>query len=100
MELRRAVLAVAGRRPVRSLAPWPEGHRWAALVTHDLDVVEWWGLFPLLRMAQLATKGDWNLFARVAPGRQAQRRPGSSDAEECTPCFSSRPITGSERPGS
>lgn len=65
-ELRRAVLAVAGRRPVRSLAPWPEGHRWAALVTHDLDVVDWWGLFPLLRMAQLGMKGDWNLLARVA----------------------------------
>ena len=53
------MLAVAGRRPVRSLAPWPEGHRWAALLTHDLDVVDWWGLFPLLRMAELATKGDW-----------------------------------------
>ncbi len=65
-ELRRAVLAVAGRRPVRALAPWPEGHRWAALVTHDLDVVDWWGLFPMLRMAQLGVKGDWNLLARVA----------------------------------
>jgi hypothetical protein len=66
VELRRAVLAVAGRRPVRSLAPWPEGHRWAALVTHDLDVVEWWALFPLLRMAELGMKGAWNLAARVA----------------------------------
>jgi hypothetical protein len=71
IELRRAALAVAGRRPVRSLAPWPEGHRWAAAVTHDVDVVEWWPLFPLLRMAQLARKGDWDLFARVA--RAAKR---------------------------
>jgi hypothetical protein len=74
LELRRAALAVAGRRPVRSLAPWPEGHRWAAAVTHDLDVVEWWPLFPLLRMAQLGMKGDWSLFARVA--RAARRSIG------------------------
>jgi hypothetical protein len=74
VELRRAALAVAGRRPVRSLAPWPEGHRWAAAVTHDVDVVEWWPLFPLLRMAQLAMKGDWDLFRRVA--RAARRSIG------------------------
>ena len=74
LELRRAALAVAGRRPVRSLEPWPEGHRWAAAVTHDLDVVEWWLLFPLLRMAQLARKGEWDLFARVA--RAARRSIG------------------------
>jgi hypothetical protein len=75
-ELRRAALAVAGRRPVRSLAPWPEGHRWAALVTHDLDIVDWWGLFPLLRMAQLGAKGNWDLAARVA---RAARRSISRD---------------------
>ena len=77
-ELRRAVLAVAGRRPMRSLAPWPEGHRWAALVTHDLDVVEWWALFPMLRMAELGRKGDWNLFARVARAARRSLGPGSS----------------------
>jgi hypothetical protein len=74
LELRRAALAVAGRRPVRSLAPWPEGHRWAAAMTHDLDVVEWWPLFSLLRMAQLSMKGDWDLFRRVA--RAARRSIG------------------------
>jgi hypothetical protein len=74
LELRRAVLAVAGRRPVRSLAPWPDGHRWAAIMTHDLDVVEWWPLFPLLRMGQLGMKGAWDLFARV--GRAAKRSIG------------------------
>jgi hypothetical protein len=65
-ELRRAVLAVAGRRPVRTLAPWPEGHRWAVLVTHDLDVVDWWALFPLLRMMELGVKGSWELVGRVS----------------------------------
>lgn len=70
-ELRRAVLAVAGRRPVRSIAPWPDGHRWAALVSHDLDVVDWWTIFPVLRMIELASKGSWNLVGRV--GRCARR---------------------------
>jgi hypothetical protein len=74
MEFRRSVLAVAGRKPVRSLAPWPEGHRWAAAVSHDLDVVEWWPLFPLLRMTQLAMKGTWELAGRV--GRAARRSIG------------------------
>ena len=65
-ELRRAAVAVAERRPMRFLVPWPGGYRWAALVTHDLDVVEWWALFPLLRMAELGRKGAWKLTARVA----------------------------------
>jgi hypothetical protein len=73
-ELRRAVLSVAGRRPVRSLAPWPHGHRWAALMSHDLDVVDWWALVPLLRMAQLGVKGSWDLVGRVA--RAARRNLG------------------------
>ncbi|MEA2723148.1 MAG: hypothetical protein QOH59_919 [Gemmatimonadales bacterium] len=74
VELRRAALAVAGRRPVRSLAPWPDGHRWAAALTHDLDVVEWWPLFPVLRLAELARRRNWTLFARVA--RAARRSIG------------------------
>jgi hypothetical protein len=71
VELRRAVLAVAERRPVRCVAPWPEGHRWAALVTHDLDVVDRWALFSLLRMAELGNRGAWDLVRRV--GRALQR---------------------------
>ncbi len=70
-ELRQAVLAVAGRRPVRTLAPWPERHRWAAVVSHDLDVVDWWPLFPMLRIAQLGAKGNWDIVSRVA--RAARR---------------------------
>ncbi|MGH7507838.1 MAG: hypothetical protein ACREMZ_00020 [Gemmatimonadales bacterium] len=66
MELRRAAIAVAQRRPIRLLAPWPNGHRWAALVTHDLDVVEWWPLFSLRRMAELVRKRAWRLTAKVA----------------------------------
>jgi hypothetical protein len=79
LELRRAVLGVAERRPVRSVAPWPNGHRWAALVTHDLDVVDWWALFPLLRMAELGMKGAWDLAGRVsrAARRNIRRDPVS-----------------------
>jgi hypothetical protein len=51
--LRSAALAVAGRRPIRLLAPWPQGRRWAAAFTHDLDIVAWWPLFTLLRLAEL-----------------------------------------------
>lgn len=79
VELRRAVAAVAERRPLRLVAPWPNGYRWAAIITHDLDVVEWWGLFPLLRMAELGKKGAWGLTRRVAraAGRSIGRDPVS-----------------------
>lgn len=55
--LRQAVVAAAGRRAVRVFAPWPEGRRWAAAFTHDLDIVAAWPLFTLLRLVELARKG-------------------------------------------
>jgi hypothetical protein len=56
--LQRAAMAAAGRRQMRLAAPWPGGHRWAAALTHDLDVVAWWPLFTLLRLAELGRKGQ------------------------------------------
>jgi hypothetical protein len=56
-ELAAAVRRAAGRRPIRFVAPWPNGHRWAAALTHDLDVVSWWPAFTALRLAELARKG-------------------------------------------
>lgn len=56
--LRDAVLSAAGRRAVRLAAPWPEGRRWAAAFTHDLDVVAWWPLFAGARAVELARKGE------------------------------------------
>lgn len=53
-----AVQRAAGRRPAFQLAPWPEGRRWAAALTHDLDVVQWWPAFTALRLAELARKGE------------------------------------------
>lgn len=63
--LRKAVLEVAGRRPVALLQPWPGGHRWGAALTHDLDVVEWWPAFTALRIAELTSKSEWRLIGRV-----------------------------------
>lgn len=63
--LRKAVLDVAENRPIALLQPWPDGHRWAAALTHDLDVVEWWPAFTALRLAELAGKSEWRLVRAV-----------------------------------
>jgi len=53
-----AVAQAAGRRPCFQVAPWPQGKRWAAALTHDLDVVDWWPAFTTLRVAELTRKGQ------------------------------------------
>lgn len=58
-----AIRAAAGRRPVRTIDPWPNGRRWAAALSHDLDVVAWWPVFTALRLAELATRRE---LARAA----------------------------------
>jgi hypothetical protein len=63
---REAVRAAAGRRPVAVAAPWPEGRRWAVAVTHDLDVVDHWPAFALLRLAELMRRGHLGIGLRVA----------------------------------
>jgi len=65
-DLRAAVVASAGRRPTAFLTPWPDGKRWAAAITHDLDVVDLWPVFTALRMAELARKGELRRLARTA----------------------------------
>jgi hypothetical protein len=65
VKLRAAVIAAADRRPVRVLAPWPDGRRWAAAITHDLDVVAGWPIFTLLRLAELGRRGHGRLLGRV-----------------------------------
>lgn len=57
IELRTAVVAAAGRRPVALVAPWPQGRRWAMAMTHDLDVVALWPVFTAMRILELAKKG-------------------------------------------
>ena len=65
LRLRDAVLASAGRRQVSLVAPWPRGKRWAAVFTHDLDVVAYWPLFTLRRLAELARKAELTRCART-----------------------------------
>jgi len=57
LALQAAARKAAGTRPFRTVTAWPNGHRWAAAFTHDLDVVSWWPAFTLLRMVELARKG-------------------------------------------
>jgi hypothetical protein len=63
-QLRAAVIASADRRPVALAAPWPNGRRWAAALTHDLDIVAHWPVFTLLRIAELSRKGQWRRAGR------------------------------------
>lgn len=60
--LREAVLRAAGRRAVRLAEPWPDGRRWAAAFTHDLDVVALWPVFAAARSLELARKGEARQF--------------------------------------
>ena len=63
--LASAVRSAAGHRPLRILDPWPNGKQWAVAFTHDLDVVEWWPAFTLLRLAELARHGEMTRAVRV-----------------------------------
>lgn len=60
-----AVMRAAGRRPALFLTPWPSRRRWAAALTHDLDVVQWWPAFTALRLAELARRGAVGQMLRV-----------------------------------
>lgn len=71
LALQNAARRAAGRRPFRTVAAWPDGRRWAAAFTHDLDVVAWWPAFTLLRAAELARKGAFGRLARVTAAAAA-----------------------------
>jgi len=64
--LRELVVRAAGRRRVLVAAPWPDGRRWAAAFTHDLDAVAAWPVFTALRLVELARKGELATGARAA----------------------------------
>ena len=78
IELRAAVVAAAGRRPVRCVSPWPEGRRWAMAMTHDVDVVSGWPVFTAARLAELVRKGRLTDALTVAGAAMAEM--GSSPA--------------------
>ena len=64
--LRSLVQQAAGRRLVRYLVPWPDGRRWAAAFTHDVDVVSVWPAFTLFRLIELLRSGNVSRAGRVA----------------------------------
>jgi len=53
--------------PVPHLAWWPHGHRWALVLTHDVETQDGVRLIPLLRSVEERTgnRSSWNLV----PGR-------------------------------
>lgn len=63
--LRRVVAALRGTMPAL-LAPWPEGARWAVALTHDLDLVRWWGLGYAARSLELLRRGEWRRWMRAS----------------------------------
>src|SRR5439155_486411 len=71
VRLRAAVIASADRRPVALAAPWPDGRRWAAAFTHDLDVVAHWPVFTVLRVAELSRKAELRRAGRTLLGAHA-----------------------------
>ncbi len=75
--LRTAVENAAGHRPVLTVAPWPDGRRWAAAFTHDVDVVAVWPIFTALRLAELVAKGQLRTAGAVvrAAGGHVLRDP-------------------------
>jgi len=64
-EVRSAVREAAGRRPLRMVAPWPEGRAWAAAFTHDVDVVTGWPAFALMRVGELVRRRELSRAAGV-----------------------------------
>jgi hypothetical protein len=63
--VRAAAAGAAGDRPFRAVAPWPDGKRWAAALTHDLDVVSLWPVFTALRAVELLRKSEWGQLGRT-----------------------------------
>ena len=58
--------ALAGR-PVPYIGWWPDGHRWALVLTHDVETADGVQLIPALRSVEERTgnRSSWNLV----PGR-------------------------------
>ncbi len=71
-ELRAATREAAGRRPFRTVAPWPDGRPWAAAITHDVDVVTGWPAFTLMRVGELVRRGELSRAATVVAAAAAR----------------------------
>ncbi|MGI8573615.1 MAG: hypothetical protein ACR2L9_13450 [Solirubrobacteraceae bacterium] len=60
------VLATVAAEPVPFIAPWPAGHRWALVLTHDVETAE--GLTrvePIVELERsLGLRSSWNFVPR------------------------------------
>lgn len=65
-ELMFAILAGIGGEPVPVMAPWPNGHSWALVLTHDVEQAE--GLAAVGPVAELerahGLRSSWNIVPR------------------------------------
>ncbi len=65
-ELMFAVLAGIANEPIPYIAPWPDGHTWALVLTHDVEQAE--GLAsigPVVELEQAhGVRSSWNLVPR------------------------------------
>jgi hypothetical protein len=58
-----SILACIAAEPVPSIAPWPDGHRWALVLTHDVELAGGWAsLDPVLELERgHGMRSSWNL---------------------------------------
>lgn len=63
--LRASVVERAGTRLVALLAPWPDGRRWAACLTSDLDLVTGWPAATAVRVLELLRHGEFGRAAQA-----------------------------------
>ena len=63
------MLTEAAGEPVPSIAPWPSGYRWAAVLTHDIDTRQGFDDIPLLREPERARglRSSWNVVPQRYP---------------------------------
>ena len=63
------LLTEAAGEPVPYIAPWPSGHGWAAVLTHDIDTRQGFDDIPLLRAAERARglRSSWNVVPQRYP---------------------------------
>ena len=59
----------AAGEPVTSIAPWPSGYRWAAVLTHDIDKRQGFEDILLLRAPERARglRSSWNVVPQRYP---------------------------------
>jgi len=65
-DLLSAILADVAGEPIPRLAPWPDGHGWALVLTHDVETAEGLAaLEPVLALERgLGLRSCWNLVPR------------------------------------